>query len=508
MDDMYNQHETPTGDAGATVGHYLTGTLAAADASVRLLTWLRRRLHSQEQELTPAHLEPGDLEQAGKLLDPKREAYDAMLGRDAGRSADSRTTLMAWVSAQPHRDVDTQAELVASRAEARLRELHPDAMGRYDALRAGLDPVEAMREVAPLIAGEQERDSARQVYAPMLDPGTAEAADSKQALAAWTAALPLTDTVPDAARAAAAAEDRLRQLHPDALSHFDELRTSQTPDVALAEVTPLIDPAGVTRSSDGSPAVAVGAEAPEVRYAPAVRDALGTEVAGKVLREEAWPALAGALQQAEQLGAHPTELLRQVVGERELTSAKSVAEVLNFRVEQRTPTAADVASSSYPTPLAAARPPTRTSPVDPFAAGWGEHAHKERAAETDPAALGAAVELGRVADAERQAAQTSAAPADDVSTPRVDERREALGEASVHIDRAAANQGTATALLAQADSGPAAVPTGAASTTAGLSYPTPIREVSAAQAAVKPTGAAAPTARTAGKTPTTSGRRH
>jgi hypothetical protein len=43
MDDMYAQHETPTGDAGATVGHYLTGTLAAADASVRLLTWLRRR---------------------------------------------------------------------------------------------------------------------------------------------------------------------------------------------------------------------------------------------------------------------------------------------------------------------------------------------------------------------------------------------------------------------------------------------------------------------------------
>lgn len=104
------------------------------------------------------------------------------------------------------------------------------------------------------------------------------------------------------------------------------------------------------------------------------------------------------------------DLLRQVAGERELDSAKHVADVLHQRLEhrrvaQRTPTAAaaDVASSSYPTPLSAASPPTRTAPVDPFAPGLGEHAHKELAAGTDPAALGAAVELGRGADDERQA---------------------------------------------------------------------------------------------------------
>jgi hypothetical protein len=287
-----------------------------------------------------------------------------MLGRDAGSNADSRTALMAWVSAQPHRDGDPQAELVASRAEARLRELHPDAIGRYDALRAGLSPVEAMREVVPLSAGEQDRDSARQVYAPMLDRSTAPIADSKQALAAWTAALPLAETVPDAAQAAAAAEDRLRQLHPDALSRFDELRTSQTPDVALAEVTPLIDPASVTRAPNGPQSNAARAEEPEVRYAPAVGDALGAEVAGKVLRDEAWPALAGALHQAEQLGAHPTDLLHQVAGERELASAKSVAEVLHHRlehrgVEQRTPTAADVAVEQLPDA------PGHSQPADP-----------------------------------------------------------------------------------------------------------------------------------------------
>jgi hypothetical protein len=506
MDDMYNQHETPTGDASATVGHYLTGALAAADASVRLLTWLRRRVHSQEQDLQPAHLKPGDLEQAGKVLDPRREAYDAMLGRDA----DSRTALMAWVSAQPHREDDPQADLVASRAETRLRELHPDAMGRYDALRGGLSPVEAMREVAPLIVAEQDRQSARDVYAPMLDRTTATTAESRQALAAWTAALPLADTLPDAAQAAAAAEARLRELHPQPMGRFDELRTTSAPDVALAEVAPLIDPTASTTSGRDTqqPAAAVG-EAPEARYASVVRDVLGAQVATEVLRDDAWPALASALQRAEQLGAQPADLLRQVAGQRELDSAKSVAEVLHFRVEQRRPTAADIASSSYPTPLSAAAALTPTS-ADPVAAAWGKHAQKDsaRLSGTDPAALEAAVELGRVADAARQAAQVKAATADDTSTPRVDERRDGLNEATVHTTKAAANQSTATALLTQAETRPTS-PAGPASApvTAGQSYPTPIKEVSPAQAAPKPTTAAAPAARAAVKATSTTRRR-
>jgi hypothetical protein len=143
-----------------------------------------------------------------------------------------------------------------------------------------------------------------------------------------------------------------------------------------------------------------------------VRDALGAEAAGAVLRDQAWPALADALQQAEQLGAQPAQLLRQVAGERELTSAKSVAEVLGFRIEQRTPTAADVTSSSYPTPLTTASSPTLS---DRLAAARGDHAHKQRAAGTDRAALGAAVELGRVADAERRATQTGFTPPSVVS---------------------------------------------------------------------------------------------
>lgn len=39
---------------------------------------------------------------------------------------------------------------------------------------------------------------------------------------------------------------------------------------------------------------------------------LGAQVATDVLRDDAWAALAGALQQAEQLGAQPADLLRKV----------------------------------------------------------------------------------------------------------------------------------------------------------------------------------------------------
>jgi hypothetical protein len=388
MDDMHDQHETPTSDAARGVGHYLTGTLAATDLSVRLLTWLRKRTDT---------LLPGDLEQAGTVLDPKRDACAAMLARDAGRNAGSRTAVLAWMSAQPHRDDDPQADLVASRAETRLRDLHPDAMTRYDQLRAGLSPVEAMREVVPLIVVEQEQASAREAFSPLLDPTTAARAGSRQVLEAWSAALPFAETLPDAAKAAAAAEARLRELHPEAMSHYDSLREGHTPTAALAEVAPLIDPTGdaARRRSASDSAIDLGigpsTQAPEHRYASLVRDVLGDDLAGKVLRDDSWATLAAALDKAEGLGAKPAELLAVAAGERELDSAKHAAGVLTFRIEQRSAspkatevrtsqarsaTAADAVVSSYPTPL-------------------GSSVHRRPAREHDPAVLGAALELGR-----------------------------------------------------------------------------------------------------------------
>ncbi len=494
MDDMHDQHETPTSDAASGVGHYLTGALAAADLAVRVRTWFTHRLADQQADVD---LRTGDLERTGEVLDPKREAYTAMLGRDQGRDADSRTALLAWVTTQPHRDSDPEAELVAGRAEARLRELHPDAMSRYDQLRAGLSPVEAMREVVPLIVVEQQHTTARELFAPMLDPAVALRADSSQALTAWSAALPLADTLPDAAVAASVAEDRLRTLHPNAMSRYDSLRDSHTPAAALDEVGPLIDPARTAGST--SPAAVQPAEE---RYAPVVREVLRAELAEQVLREQAWPALAGALARAEGLGADPAAVLTAAAGERELGSAKSVADVLAFRVEQhhlptqstselapaRMPTAADLVASSYPSPLTAARAGSSDRPQD-------------------LAVLGAALELGREADTERRTAQVSAGTPDDVSTPGVDERREGLHDAQPHVARAGADQTAATALLSAAGTGRAATAsTDAAPAVAAHSYPTPVKDVSAAQAAPQ-AAAATPATRTVARQAPVAGRR-
>lgn len=55
----------------------------------------------------------------------------------------------AWARAQAWRP-DPEAEQATALAEDRLRELRPDVMDRYDRLRCeGVNPVEAMRRVAP-----------------------------------------------------------------------------------------------------------------------------------------------------------------------------------------------------------------------------------------------------------------------------------------------------------------------------------------------------------------------
>ena len=495
MDDMHAQHETPTSDAARGLGQYVTAALAATDLAVRVRTWFIKEAHGKHD------LWPGDLERAGEVLDPKRQAYNAMLGRDH-RRVDSRTAVLAWVSAQPRRDDDPQAELVAGRAEARLRDLHPDAMTRYDQLRAGLSPVEAMREVVPLVVVEQQHAAARTLFAPMLDIATAASADSDQALAAWTAALPLAETLPDAAAAAGAAEAKRRELHPDAMARYDALRDTHTPTAALHEVGLLIDPttAPVALANTVSATAAQtprAAQTAEDRYAPVVHDVLHAELAEHVLHDQAWPALAGALATVEQLGGQPAALLATVAGERELASAKSPAEVLTFRLQRhlvptqagppRTPTAADLAATSYPTPLAAAR------------AG--------RAQPHALAVLGTALGLGREAGRERQTARASADTSDDVSTPHVDESREGLDAADRHSGHASADQAKANGLLGKFEAAKARTADGASATaTAAQSYPTPIKDVIAAQAAPKATPAAT-TARPARRKAPAAGRR-
>lgn len=69
-------------------------------------------------------------------------------------------------------------------------------------------------------------------------------------------------------------------------------------------------------------------------YAPVVREAIPV-VAERVLSEDAWPALAATLKQAENAGYHPARVLAEVAALRGFGDAGSAAEVLVWRLQRR-----------------------------------------------------------------------------------------------------------------------------------------------------------------------------
>ncbi|MET9399325.1 hypothetical protein ABZY91_17245, partial [Kitasatospora sp. NPDC002965] len=72
--------------------------------------------------------------------------------------------------------------------------------------------------------------------------------------------------------------------------------------------------------------------------------------ASAVLADPAWPALRDRLVHAEESGDDPVQVLEAVAGQRELTSADSVAEVLTWRLDGWARTRAPVPSTSAKTP--------------------------------------------------------------------------------------------------------------------------------------------------------------
>lgn len=101
----------------------------------------------------------------------------------------------------------------------------------------------ARRALNAQVRAEREADRAR--WAPALDPawrGNASLIDTAQA---WGAALPYADRnvpwhEPAATTAMTRCEERLRQLHPYAMAHYDRLRSEGLgPTEAMREAAPL-----------------------------------------------------------------------------------------------------------------------------------------------------------------------------------------------------------------------------------------------------------------------------
>ncbi|MEV0012705.1 mobilization protein [Streptomyces sp. NPDC047973] len=84
-------------------------------------------------------------------------------------------------------------------------------------------------------------------------------------------------------------------------------------------------------------------------YVPLVREAIPA-VAERVLGEDAWPALAATLKQAENAGYDPASVLAEVTGQRGFGDADSAAEVLVWRLQRRMVTDAPVTPSTGPGP--------------------------------------------------------------------------------------------------------------------------------------------------------------
>ena len=251
-----------------------------------------------------------------------------MLGRDQGKRASSSTALQAWLASKPLRVDDSGAGLVAGRAETRLRALYPGAMARYDTLRDRLDPIQAMRQITPLIITEQR----------LLDHDSG-ATDAGQSPAASTAASSPQGTSP----AAGAARTRTASA-------------SGRPVSAATTVKPMTSTAG------GGGAVLARPELHNTLVCG--RSSGGPGGRGPARRCVA--VLATALDRAQQAGIDPGGCARSPRSVSWLARS-TPAKVLNFLVQHRTVTAADIVTSSVPTTLTTNPLPTELGLLRPGA---------------------------------------------------------------------------------------------------------------------------------------------
>ncbi len=139
------QHEDPVAHASTKITSYVSVAAMAAEALAQVAA-VRAREHAASDERAARALRAERHAAYGQARLGWAPVLDPRLREQAGVTGAGT----AWAQAQAWRP-DPEAERVAHLAEARLAELRPDVMERYDRLRAeGSDPVEAMRRVAPL----------------------------------------------------------------------------------------------------------------------------------------------------------------------------------------------------------------------------------------------------------------------------------------------------------------------------------------------------------------------
>jgi hypothetical protein len=125
-------HPDPQGEAAARVAQLAAMTLSVGEAMARLRS---QRLHdralSEQQNATALRAQQSAQETSDRLRF-SRGVEDRWV-----RSSSTSELLDAWSTALPYLGREPLADLAVDRVEARLRQLHPEAMATYDAGRAG-----------------------------------------------------------------------------------------------------------------------------------------------------------------------------------------------------------------------------------------------------------------------------------------------------------------------------------------------------------------------------------
>lgn len=486
------QHEDPVADGAQKTSQYLMVAAQAAQTGLNLRAAFLNRRADRIGADSSAGSADGRAGSTGQLATPDplqaaRRIYAPMLARDQGRDASLQVALAAWQAAQPFAAEHRDARQAHQRAEARLRTLEPDAMERFAALRKGLGPEQAMREVIPLLTANAAAEQVRQSYAVVLGEQGAAGVGAADAARAWEAAAPLRAHVGAAEVAATRAEVRLRELHPQVMARFDELRVSNPQQAMVVTLEQLRDLS--VRGQDARDVQAAAEqsveqnreqpapdqEAPaaddQERHAQVVRQVLEAELAAAVIADASWPKLAEAMQRCQAAGLAGAVVLEQAVQAREMSDAAHPAGVLAHRVRELTATSAD-RTSEQTTEQTSAPGPGPTGPsAQPLAQALAQAQASERYSEVAalrdlmfPIPLGSRSEQGHhqapeqtpavaallreQGQREQVSAQVQAATPDDATTG-VDEHREGVAASRDTLGRANTDLATAAALEAQ-----------------------------------------------------------
>ena len=162
---MSEHAEDPAGQASTKVVQYVSLVTMAAEAI------------AQVRQQRAAVAATADLQAAGAARAQHEAAHASarlrwapVLNPERRSGLDVTGTGLAWAAAQAWRPFDPEAELATERAQDRLRQLRPDVMERFDRLRCdGVDPVEAMRRVAPFFDRPLAREGQTTVRAALVD---------------------------------------------------------------------------------------------------------------------------------------------------------------------------------------------------------------------------------------------------------------------------------------------------------------------------------------------------